>query len=517
MAAPLLLDALERVIANPTASQRWHTLLDHHEAARDREARGAVRASLLDQVPDDGIAGFFRATFLAWVTGEAHFVARAGHLVQTIRPIDCERLMAFAAFEWGRALVGGGGRGGFVARLRGAGLPEVVGLAGAHLGRSAGLAPRRVDRVRRVALVASFIGPQGHAPSGLALQHARILCEHGLEVQMFSGQELLMPDMPQYLGHNGRAQVAPPDMAALAELVPSGVRLTLGDPQFSLMRRWQRVMAGVTAFDPDLVLFVGLHSPMVEVLYPVRPVLGLCVHSVAPMASVDVWLAADPALAGRWDAAWGASFPPAWAHGHPYRVALKPVGGPVTRAALGLAPDSVVLVTVGARLCDEITGDWAARMAGLLQRHPQTVWVLAGGDGTRPAALGAVEPNRMRVLPHREDVRSVLRGCDVYVNPPRLGGGFSVAEAMAEGLAVVALADADGGNKIGGFAVNGIEAYFSRLEALIEQPGLREQTGRALQELFSTTLDLARSGPSLLAACELSVDGFRRRTAASGA
>jgi hypothetical protein len=511
-AGTLLRDALEGVIVNPTASQRWHGLLGFYEATSDAGAREAVRHCLTEHVPAEGITGFFRATFLAGVTQEMGHIADAGRILQSIRPVDPERLMAFAAFEWGRALVRVGDRGEFVAHLREARVAEAIHLAGQHFGQTTGLAVRRVDRVRKVALVASFIGQHSHTPTGLALQHAKILLELGLEVQVFSGQELLMANMPDYLGNMGRVMVAAPDMDELARLVPAGVRLTLGDPRFSLMRRWQGMLAEVAGFDPDLVLFVGLNSPVVAPLFRARPVLGLCVHSVQPMAPVDVWLTATPSMACRWATAWGPPFPPAWGHYHSYRIALKLLGGLITRADLGVAEDSLVLVTVGARLGSEISGVWAARMTELMGRCSGVVWVLVGGDGVRPAALGDVPRDRITVLPHSEDIRGLLRCCDVYVNPPRLGGGFSVAEAMAEELAVVAFADSDGGNKIGAFAVDGAERYFSRLQALIDQPLQRKENGAAMRALFSTTLDLNRSGPSLLAACEQAVALSRLRT-----
>ena len=513
MSQTLIRDGLDRVIANPTASQRWHRLLGLYTATSDTLARQSICQSLMDNVAADGIGGFFRATFLAGVTTETAHIADAGRLVQEIRPVDPERLMAFAAFEWGRAVALQGDRGDFITRLEAARLPGIVSSVGVHLSQAAaGSVPARgVDRVRRVAVVAPFIGLLGHTPTELTLRHAKVLQALGLEVRVFSGQEFLMHDMPEYLGNSGRVVITPPDRDYLAKVVPPGVKLTLGDARFSLMRRWQGILTEVAAFDPDLVLFIGLQSPMLTPLYAARPVLGLCVHSMAPMAPVDVWLTATKSLAGQWSSPWAPAFPPAWGYYHPYRVMKKPVGEPVTRAQLGIAEERVVLVTVGARLGSEIAGDWAARMAALIAGSEDLVWVLVGGEGVVPAALGDVAGDRLRVLAHRDDIGGVLRCCDIYVNPPRIGGGFSVAEAMAEGLSVVAFADSDGGSKVGGFAVDTMDRYFDLVQALVSQPALRERIGTELRAVFSMTLDLDQSGPSLLTACEQAVVLFRQR------
>ena len=175
----------------------------------------------------------------------------------------------------------------------------------------------------------------------------------------------------------------------------------------------------------------------------------------------------------------------------------------------------MVLVTAGARLGSEITGDWAHDMIGLLSQRPNVVWVLVGNQGAVPPALAEMPPAQLRLVPHQKDLRSLLRCCDIYVNPRRLGGGFSVADAMAEGLPTLAFADFDGGNKLGDHAVEDHRSYFRKLEDFIDDLDLRKQDGAALRALFAKTLDLDQSGPSLLSACELTIARFHERTGVS--
>lgn len=503
-----LWDALSRVLVNPTAHPTWRALLAAYEAFADPEALDA----LAREAPGDGVAGFLRATFLAGLPGGEGHIAEAGRLVREIQPIDIDRLMAFAIFEWGRAVSSVGDRAGFVARLCDAGLPEVMALAGETLCRRAPpLASRDVRQVRKVAVVAPYLGKANHTPTMLALQQAGLLLEAGLEVEIFSAQELLMAWMPDYLGNQGRVSVEPPLLEELAGLAPPGLTIRLADPDFSLTQRWRDLLVEIERFDPDLVLFVGLFSPLVEPLYRARPVLGLGVHSVAPMAPIDAWLASDPALTGRETSPWGTALPPAWGVHHPYRISLKPTGTPLIRAQIEATDDDLVMVTVGARLSEEIAGEWARRMVALLRERPDLVWVLVGGAGACPPVLKDAPPQCLRFVPHQDDVRRVLRCCDLYLNPPRMGGGFSVAEAMAEGLAVVALNDADGGDKLGEEADASLDDYFARLNTFLADRDARLAQGGRLRERFSQTLDLAQSGSSLLAACDVALGRYRRR------
>jgi glycosyltransferase involved in cell wall biosynthesis len=280
-----------------------------------------------------------------------------------------------------------------------------------------------------------------------------------------------------------------------------------------MMGRWLGMLDTIGQFDPDLVMFVGLKSPLVFPLYAARPVLALGIHAVAPMVPADVWLTADPSQAGVTSVEWDGALPAAFGHYHPFRIKLGPEGAPLVSAELGIETEQLAMITVGARLNTEITGPWAARMLAMLARHPQLVWVLAGGQGRLPPALAGADPAQIRLLPHRTDLRSVLRCCDLYVNPPRVGGGFSAAEAMAEALPVLAYADGDAGSKLGDMAPRDEQSYFDRLEALLASPALRAATGAAMQAHFRSSLDLDRAGPSLRQACELALERFRARQA----
>jgi len=230
------------------------------------------------------------------------------------------------------------------------------------------------------------------------------------------------------------------------------------------------------------------------------------------MAPMDAWLTAHQELANQGSSVWGPDLPDAWGFYHPYRIALKPAGAPLARKDIGLPAHARVLVTAGHRLPHEINGDWAARMMELLRQHPDVVWLLAGGSGTLPPALEDAPQQQLRILPNHPDLRSVYRCCDIYVNPPRMGGGFSVAEAMAESLPVVTYGDSDGGHKVGAAAVAGDDDYFALLLSLMRDVGVRQRTGAAMRAHFTNTLDVRQSGPSLMAACNLTLDRYRQRT-----
>lgn len=520
MALPLILaNALEQTLANPSACHRWHTLGALFSSTTETSHKDLVLKVLSQHMRTDGEVGFFYATFMTEHTRDRRSRALAGSILQTLEPFDSDRLMAFCVYEWGCQVVGQGNHQEMADTLRTAKVPETIARIGKSLNSLAvpntSLSPHaRSTAVRRVAIVSPYISGITHPPTLLALQHARLLSEVGVQAHVFSAQELRVNHMAAYLGSNGQLIINSPDLQALRPHLAHGVNLTVCDERFSVARRSNDLLQAIVAFDPDVVLFVGMFSSLLWPLYKVFPSLGLCVHAMQPMVAVDAWLTSDLSQAEQVTQSWGPAVPPSLGIYHPQRIALKPISQPITRAALDLPDAAVVLISVGSRLDSEITGNWAIRMQAWLRSHPHVVWLLVGGVAAPPTILDATDGSTaIRLIKHQDDLRSVLRCADIYVNPERLGGGFSVAEAMAEGLAVVALSHGDGGDKLGNDASPTLDAYFEQLNVLAADIQARKNMGDRLKRRFTDILDLTASGPSLLAACRTACAQFVQRQA----
>ena len=507
----LLLDALDRTLKEPQCATRWHGLMAIWGETRDEATRRSVLDVLLKMPERDARTDILRLTFLARATGESRFEDAAAIQVLGAEPRDPDRLAAFMAYQWLSALQNLEGRADFTAALSAGQAPQMARRLMADATRTIppDFVPRAADDIRRIAVVVPYVGHQFHTPSVMAVEQCAVLAREGRQVRMFSAQELVPRDASLFRGDGRDLKLPPLNAQAWQSLLPAGVGMTISDTRFSLEGRWRNLMPMLTGFDPDVVLLVGLYSPLAAALHTVRPVVGISVNTVPPIAPVDVWLTGDPALAGR--ETWGAIFPPPLPVFHPWRVKRSRHPPPVTRAELGVDDEAVIWVTAGFRLEHEIKGEWANRMLHLLSRHPRVIWLLVGGEGRLPDALLSAAPGRVRALATRNDLPGIFRCSDVYVNPPRMGGGFSVAEAMADGLPVTAFAGSDGGDKVGDLALPDMDAYMERLAALTENPGMRKETAEILRQRFAERFDIEASGPALLAAFQQAADLARAR------
>lgn len=508
--------ALQHVLTSPGQARGWHTFLPIYQAAPHsvrRAIKDKIARALKTELATDSVAAFLSATFFSSADRDLSNLAVAAKSLLEMEPLDTDRIAAFMTYAWANLLQTVETHSSFVEAIHEAKFPELVQRLGTELTDACRhvFPPRAVKVVRRVAVVTTHMSGDGHAPTGLALDLAAQLIRSGMHAELFSCQEHAIINMPQLLGAGEKTLLPPTAPEQWGERIHLPLAVHIADVGFPLQRRWIDMAGKIAEFDPDLVLFIGLYSPLVAVLYQARPVIGISVHGVPAIATTDVSLQADPGICAVVAQSWSSLFPSSLMWHFPFRMNSPADYLPRPRSELGIPMDAIVLVTAGFRLESEICGEWAAKMIDVISNDSRLVWLLVGGAGTVPAALARVPAAQILALPKQPNIIAILKSCDIFLNPPRLGGGFSVAEAMAVALPVLAFAGADGGNKIGHAASNHSDEYFDQLAKLIAEPALRTETGKALQARFTATLDFKSCGPSLLAACTAAVSRFMDR------
>lgn len=512
----LLSDALDRTVANPASSHCWMNLMAQTRALTAAAVLDQLIAQVLARIPASGLGGFYRAAYLDIVTGDFRYAGQAAALLASLQPRDQDRLTAYLHFSLQRALLYAADRPGLVRNLQDMGVPSLTRLTGYPADAAAAVAApvTPAGPLRHVALVAPTLLSPRHPPTRMVLDQAEVLARAGVAVSIFSCQETVVPDAASLLGQGGDLPGRSVELHEWLAAAGPQIKVTVSDQRYSLMRRWHGMLPLIEAARPDLVMLVGLHSGLIADLYQRYPVLGLATNSVAPLSPTDVWLTAQSALQGVVGDFWHAGMPASAAFYHPFRARRRPCGPAVARHTLAVPDDAVLMISIGNRLAEQIDGRWAQRMGEVLQAHPQLHWLLLGGRGQLPPALASCAAGRVHGMAHTEQAMELMASADIYLNPPMMGGGLSVSEAMSLGLPVLSMADCDGGDKLGGAAVQDEEAYFAQLALWLTDPSARAVAGAALRQHFTQAIDLAASASSLLAACEQARQRYARRRAA---
>lgn len=445
-----------------------------------------------------------RLTFLSEFYKRDYHIRLAGVRATNSTSLSIDALSAFASL-YCIAPLKLENKNLFSSAIMNAQLPKIISkLNKAALEHIQGKMNVRISqKIDRITIVSSYFGNTFHTPSMLTVNYASVLNKLGVKVNIISCQELMPLNMFNYHGAGRRVVLPAADTAGWHKLVPRDVSITLVDERMEMVSRWTSAIATILQFDPDLILCIGPYSPITSALYSFRPVVALPTNAVSFLGSADIWLRGSVHKISDSEMTWDHEFPIPLAHFHPFRIPKNNNKRSLTRKELGIDPSALVLVTVGFRLKNEIFGIWATQMLDTLTQFDKLVWVIIGSE--TPSALEHAPHGKVINLGVRDDVSSIMKLCDIYVNPPRMGGGFSVLEAMSLGIATLAFSNTDGGEKIGSRAANDQQMYFSQLIKLITNQEIRTAIGMRMQKRFIENYDTESSGLSLMNACKLAI------------
>lgn len=107
------------------------------------------------------------------------------------------------------------------------------------------------------------------------------------------------------------------------------------------------------------------------------------------------------------------------------------------REDYGIPADSFLIAIVGNRLEDELSKEFLNLMEQLARKNSHIYYVIIGPYSKRVESK--LLEGRMVFLGFRKDLLNVLEMTDLFLNPPRKGGGGGAARAQAVGKPVLSL------------------------------------------------------------------------------
>ena len=115
-----------------------------------------------------------------------------------------------------------------------------------------------------------------------------------------------------------------------------------------------------------------------------------------------------------------------------------------TRQELRLPEDKFLIAIVGNRLDQEITDTFEKFMFEILQQNKKIDFVIIGEvERLQSRLVDKVYNKRVHYMVYCTDLKGVVGALDLYLNPDRLGGGWSSAIALYAGIPVVTFEKGD--------------------------------------------------------------------------
>lgn len=138
-----------------------------------------------------------------------------------------------------------------------------------------------------------------------------------------------------------------------------------------------------------------------------------------------------------------------------YSDAIEPLGvskekRQSQKKSLGIPIDAFVVLIVGNRLDEEVTEEFWGILLEILEIDPKVVLLFIGDcPKLQGRAAGECCEGRMFFSGYAENFRETILAGDLFLNPPRQGGGTGAAYAILEEIPVITLGNCDVESSVG--------------------------------------------------------------------
>jgi len=178
---------------------------------------------------------------------------------------------------------------------------------------------------------------------------------------------------------------------------------------------------------------------------------------------------------------------------------FKKQASQITRKDIGLPADKFILLVVGARLTFEVTNEFLEALLPLTEKGAH--FAFAGNMDTYGQKCSEYPKlkDHSTYLGFQDDMLAVSECCNLYVNPYRIGGGTSVAEAMSKGIPCVSIKYGDVALGAGGiFCVSNYEEMAKKIEQYMNEPDYYNRMSEAALKRAKELMDTHNSFNNIL-------------------
>lgn len=146
----------------------------------------------------------------------------------------------------------------------------------------------------------------------------------------------------------------------------------------------------------------------------------------------------------------------------------------------GIAEDQFVILLVGNRLVQEVTEDFLKTIYTMLEENPKAVLAVIGNCEALEKRIAEAYRERFYFLGYTEELQKTMTIGDLFLNPPRQGGGTGAMYAILQEIPVVTLDNCDVQVNVGKvFTCDSIESMVNLVHQYCEDKGFMEKKKEA--------------------------------------
>jgi hypothetical protein len=296
---------------------------------------------------------------------------------------------------------------------------------------------------KRILFVSHFLDKAHHSPTLAAFEYASALARlFNLEVMLLDARYYPNERLSDFVGVSWTHSNRPAGLSQL-EFKQSTLAIYTAKAQGMNNEKIVECMQLALQFNPDWVISHGQFNLIGDLLARCFPTICIETTRTEPISQAHSFILFDRIVRGLRMPATGLLPRQPAVYSLSSHLPVPEKTNDYAREQFGLGADGIVYVVVGYRLWGEITDEFEAVLARLLEVVPRAVILTVGGRCDYRHRRLKTLSHRLHHIDFEPDLRALLALCDCYLNPPRQGGGMSALLALAEHVPILTLPNCD--------------------------------------------------------------------------
>lgn len=282
--------------------------------------------------------------------------------------------------------------------------------------------------------------------------------------------------------------------------------------------RVRELIKKIINFSPEVILTISDLSLSLEILYTYYPIVYMAVSSYYCVSQADVYLYGDKRKIIQDNKNYGALLDPDDIYQFDYGFEFGEASTNIKRSDYNINDKDFVMVTVGNRLDVELDSDkrFVDAICDLLIYNKEIKWIIVGKKELDYLSnkYNKLLGNKIIRIEYEKDLFALYQICDIYINPDRDGGGYSIGMAMKEGLPIVNFGKpSDGANWVGenNCVNNNMQDYINEIIQLFNDSDYRKRKGLTMKRRIKEEFSLKSSIKQLCEIFGIAKKKFKKR------
>ena len=233
------------------------------------------------------------------------------------------------------------------------------------------------------------------------------------------------------------------------------------------IKDYRQMLSKIYEFNPLFVFEMGVCNPIADLPHIFTTTVNLNMVTEAPVSEADIFVR-HTRLEESIENLYEKNLNPYQKQifmNNRFPALFDTDGVEYTRQELNLPEDKFLIAIIGNRLDQEITDSFEQFMKKILQKSEKVDFVIIGETkDLQKRLVNNMFEKRIHYLGYCPNLKGTVGALDLYLNPERLGGGWSSMIALYAGIPVVTLPTGDVAYNVSGeFVVSNYEEMYETI------------------------------------------------------